>query len=60
MNWFLIREAAKIIAKALDSTEYVNEAPKYVREAIRASYDVKELLDLLLQQLFLVSFHLYS
>ena len=33
------REAAKIIAKALDSTEYVNEAPKYVREAIRASYD---------------------
>lgn len=32
-------KARKIIAKALDSTDYVNEAPKYVRAAIRDSYE---------------------
>lgn len=40
--WDLVKdpeEARKIIAKALDDTNYVHEAPKYVREAIRTSYD---------------------
>ncbi|KAI5966124.1 hypothetical protein CANMA_003370 [Candida margitis] len=32
-------EARNIIAKALEDTNYVHEAPKYVREAIRTSYD---------------------
>lgn len=31
-------EASKIIAKALDSTEYIKEAPELVRGAIKASY----------------------
>ncbi|CAK9441294.1 uncharacterized protein LODBEIA_P51630 [Lodderomyces beijingensis] len=33
------KKAAKIIAKALDSTSYVNDAPEYVKGAIRSSYD---------------------
>ena len=40
--WDLVKdleEAKKIIARALDDTNYVHEAPKYVREAIRSSYD---------------------
>lgn len=40
--WDLVKdpeEARKIIAKALDDTNYVHEAPKYVRKAIRSSYD---------------------
>ncbi|EMG48431.1 fnx2 Vacuolar membrane amino acid uptake transporter fnx2 [Candida maltosa Xu316] len=34
------KKAAKIIEKALDSTEYVNKAPKIVRQAIVDSYDL--------------------
>lgn len=32
------KKASKIIERALDSTSYSNEAPKYVRDAIRGAY----------------------